>query len=203
MNTNANITPPIATGQPFEGGFFAGRIRVGEVQYALIIAPKEGGERSDGDWIDDNEDIPNAISFFDGLSNTNAMAEARSELAQWSRNLRIGGYEDWYIPSQDELEILYRNLKPTVDANWCYWRSGINLSALPPTYPYTSDMPAQTPSEFKQGSDQAFDPTWYWSSTQHAAYSDSAWFQHFSNGFQGNNFKSGECRARAVRRVAI
>lgn len=41
----------------------------------------------------------------------------------------------------------------------------------------------------------------YWSNTQHAAYSDCAWFQGFLNGNQTSDFKSAELRARAVRRV--
>jgi hypothetical protein len=44
---------------------------------------------------------------------------------------------------------------------------------------------------------------WYWSSTQHASHSDYAWHQHFGNGYQDNDGKSFEGRARAVRRLAI
>jgi hypothetical protein len=38
---------------------------------------------------------------------------------------------------------------------------------------------------------------------QHAAYSCYAWFQDFYYGDQGNDFKSAELRARAVRSIAI
>jgi len=43
----------------------------------------------------------------------------------------------------------------------------------------------------------------YWSNTQHAGDSGSAWYQGFDNGYQGSYYKSCECRARPVRRVTI
>jgi hypothetical protein len=52
---------------------------------------------------------------------------------------------------------------------------------------------------------EQFEGFYYWSNTQHAAYSDGAWFQGFDTGGQYYNDKSSECgaRARAVRRVEI
>jgi hypothetical protein len=44
---------------------------------------------------------------------------------------------------------------------------------------------------------------WYWTSTQHAADPDYAWVQDFSFGYQGDDRKSSEYRARAVRRILI
>lgn len=51
------------------------------------------------------------------------------------------------------------------------------------------------PEEFKKD--------WYWSNSQHAAYSYCAWLQGFVDGRQGYYYKDNEWRARAVRRVAI
>lgn len=48
-----------------------------------------------------------------------------------------------------------------------------------------------------------FQPEWYWSNTQHASYSDCAWYQDFNNGYQSYGHKSYGVRGRAVRRVAI
>lgn len=48
-----------------------------------------------------------------------------------------------------------------------------------------------------------FKPEWYWSSEQHASYSDYAWGQDFNNGSQNNLLKSFKGRARAVRRMPI
>lgn len=44
---------------------------------------------------------------------------------------------------------------------------------------------------------------WYWTSTQDANGVSYAWMQGFDNGSQYCNRKSGECRARAVRRLLI
>lgn len=183
MNAPAEIQTIIGTAMG--GGFYAGRIRVGDDIFALIVAPKAEGEHEDTRWNKSDKSIEGALSYFDGLANTKAMAEGGSKLAQWALGLRIGGNDDWYLPSQDELEICYRNLKPTDETNWCYARSGINLSAANPTYPYTPEFPAQTLAEaFQQGGSEAFDPAWYWSSTQHASDSGYAWDQLFSYGNQ-------------------
>ena len=48
-----------------------------------------------------------------------------------------------------------------------------------------------------------FKPDCYWSSTLHAEYSDYAWFQSFDSGGQDDYNRSGKCRSRAVRRLAI
>ena len=186
------------------GGFYAGRIRVGDVLYALVVAPKAEGEIGDAAWNKSLKSITGSLSYCDGPANTRAMAEGGSPLAQWALDLRVGGNDDWYLPSQDELEIIYRSLKPTDTKNWCYARSGINVSAEIPTYPYTPDFPVKTPAgSFRQGGSEAFEPAWYWSSTQHASASDCAWYQYFNYGSQTSNHKTSELRARAVRRLVI
>ena len=50
---------------------------------------------------------------------------------------------------------------------------------------------------------EEFKDEYYWSSEQHASYSDYAWFQGFDNGNQNYTFKDNELRARAVRRLII
>jgi hypothetical protein len=186
------------------GGFYAGRIRIADQLYAIIAAPKAEGEHKPAIWIPGNKAVHGARSYNDGLANTTAMADAGSKLAQWALGLRIAGFGDWYIPSQDELEVMYRNLKPTAEKNWCYARSGINLHAAEPTLPYTPDLPVQTVAEaFKAGADEAFDADWYWSSTQHVSPSDFAWYQGFGDGYQYYSYTDNEFRARAVRRLVI
>ena len=201
-SSTAEITPILGTAM--DGGFYAGRIKIGDQDFALIVAPKDQGEHEDTKWIGDYKDVPNALSWNDGQANTAAMAEAGSELAKWATDLSIDGYTDWYLPSQDELEIIYRNLKPTSNENSRWARSGINLSAIEPTRPYTATAPAKTQAEaFQEGGEQAFDTTWYWTSTQHASTTGSAWFQYFYDGFQDYYGKGSELRARAVRRLPI
>jgi hypothetical protein len=193
----------LAIGQPYAGGFYGGPIRIDGALFAIIVAPKAAGERT-GAWDDSDKDVAGATSYADGLQNTIAMGEAGSDLAQWARGLRIADCDDWFIPSQDELEVIYRNLKPTADTNTQYGRSGLNASAVTPTYPYSRAEPTQTQAEvFRAGGAEAFDDVWYWSSTQHAAYSDCAWGQDFGDGGQDFIHKSYEGRARAVRRLPI
>lgn len=190
--------------EPLAGGFYAGRLNVDGVLYALIVAPKAEGEHDDIAWNSSTKSVSGALSYCDGRVNTLAMAEAGSKLAKWAMNLRIGGHDDWYLPSQDELEVLYRAFKPTEEKNWCYARSGINLSAEPPTRPYTPESPVKTVHEaFQAGGAEAFNPVWYWSSTQHASDSGCAWGQGFDDGYQGCNHESDKLRARAVRRLPI
>ena len=148
--------------------------------------------------------VPGAESYSDGLANTNAMAEAGSPLAQWARGLRIDGHDDWYLPSRDELELMYRNLKPTTQENDCTFRDGDNPSSVPVGYPYTALAPTQTTvAAFAQGGAQALDARWYWSSTQYAAVTLTAWSQGFDIGLQLSYRKSAVGRARAVRRFKI
>ncbi|WP_037983086.1 DUF1566 domain-containing protein [Thauera sp. 27] len=203
METTPAAPLSIAPGTPMGGGFYAGLVKISGQVYALVIAPKATGETK-GSWHKDYADVPGAKHYDDGRANTRAMAEAGCPLAAWALTLKIDGVDDWYLPSQDELEICYRNLKPTEDENHCYARSGINLAAPELTRPYTPEMPAQTTAEaFKEGGLEAFDPAWYWSSSQHATDSDFAWGQRFLGGYQDSFLKSYEGRARAVRRFPI
>jgi hypothetical protein len=196
---------PTVPGTPFAGGFYAGRILIAGVLHALIVAPKAEGERADIAWLDSEQRVAGADSYCDGMQNSVAMAEAGSELGNWARGLNIDGHTDWFIPSQDELEILYRNLKPTDRPNYLYARSGVNASSVPPALPYSRELPSQTTAPaFAEGGEQAFGDEWYWSSTQHAANDDYAWYQNFYYGDQNvDGLKSASLRARAVRRFAI
>jgi hypothetical protein len=203
MNAITETTLP-AIGTPMPGGFFAGAIRLDGQRFAVIVAPKKSFKIKKAIWIDGYKDVSGAKSYNDGLANTLAMAEAGSKLAQQARALTIDGLSDFYIPSQDELEILYRVFKPTADENSCYARSGINVSADVPTYPYTPEFPVQTALDaFKAGGEEAFEIEWHWSSTQHAGNSDYAWYQDFGNGNQYIISKYSKLCARAVRRQPI
>lgn len=204
MNAPAtNIAVPTVAGTPYGGGFYAGRILVGDHLFALIVAPKDGGEHDDTIWNKSLKAVTGAGSYFHGMANTRAMAEAGSKVAKWALALTLNGERDWYLPSRDELEILYRNLKPGTRENYEY-RNGDNPSSVPAGYPYTAKLPGQTAAEqFRSGGAEAFEEAWYWTSTQYAPTSGYAWYQLFDNGDQDVNLKSYYFWARSVRRLTI
>jgi hypothetical protein len=197
------VTIPEVIGTPYGGGFYAGRYMEGDQLCILIAAPKAEGEHKDAAWNRSLAAVTGAGSYFDGAANTRAMAEAGSSLAKWALELNIGGETNWFLPARDQLELLYRHFKPTAEENYVY-RNGDNPSSVPPGYPYTEAVPGQTALEaFRAGGAEAFEDTWYWSSTQHASDSDCAWYQYFDDGGQGFYPKNGKLRARAVRRLKI
>jgi hypothetical protein len=204
MNAMTEQAAVLVIGAAIGGGFFSGRIRVGEEVFGLVVAPKAEGEHKDTPWNKSLKRVEGALSYFDGRANTIAMAEAGSKLAKWALGLKIDGHDDWYLPSVDELELIYRNLKPTTDENDCWMKSGINLSSVPPQYPYTPDSPKQTDVEaFRKGGAEAFDPVWHWTSTQYEPESDRAGAQDFTDGYQLYGTKDNNNRARAVRRIKL
>lgn len=203
MNILAPEQQPMIIGASFGGGFFAGQLRIGNDLFGLIVAPKAAGARAEARWNKSTKRIDGAGSFCDGLANTIAMDGAGSGLATWARDLRIADYDDWYLPSRDELELLYRHFKPTAAENWVH-RNGDNPSSLPTGYPYTAASPGQTGVDvFRLGGLEAFDEAWYWTSTQCASGPDYAWGQGFNDGYQDDTRKNYVLRARAVRRTPI
>lgn len=202
---NAILKPsevPTIIGAPWEGGFYAGRISYNGDVYMQVAAPKAEGQLPGAhEWGKYGTDVKGASSFFDGFSNTKAMAESGLVIAERVLELRIAGFDDWHIPSRDQLELAYRGFKPTTEENWVY-RNGDNPSSLPPGYPYTIHLPGQTEvGLFRKGSAEAFDDEWYWSSTQHSAH--CAWGQYFVDGGAGYPGKLCYGRVRAFRSIKI
>jgi len=194
-----HLTP----GMPFDGGFFVGILNEGIHQKVLIRAPKAIGQLRAA-WNDSSKMVHGATSYIDGKANTLAMAAAGSKLAEKILALQIDGFTDWYLPAQDELELMYRALKPGTEKNYLYARSGVNASAIPPAQAYSADLPMQTEMPaFQAGGAEAFDEAWYWSSTQPAGNPGCAWVQGFGDGGQGYGRESDQYRAVAVRSLII
>lgn len=202
MNSITQITTPTIAGTPCAGGFYVGRFVLDGAEYALIVAPKALGEHQPTAWGEYGQNIEGARSCNDGRANTEAMAAAGSALGQWALTLDIADHKDWYIPSRDELELCYRNLKPTTQENWACFRDGDNPSSVPVGYPYTEESPVQTTAaEFQEGGPEAFQPEWYYASTQSSP--NAAWIQVFDDGTQNGDRKDDARRAVAVRRYKI
>jgi hypothetical protein len=187
-------------GALFAGGYFAGQIRVEGILYGLVMAGAEG--ELSGRWNASTANVADAVSLRDGRENTISMDAAGSKLAERALALDIGGFKDWYIPSRDELEILYRHFKPSTKTN--YTNSGVNVNSVPAGEKYTRTSPAQTAvAALIEDQADALVPGWYWSSTQYAGDPGTAWGQDFDDGSQYGINKSYAGRARAVRRFAI
>jgi hypothetical protein len=190
IETEPNVTLSIGTklyleaaaipvpGAPFGGGFFAGVMTVDGCQYALVVAPKAEGENQALQFkVKDFGTADGVTSDDDGVANSNRINDADHPAAQFCRGLSIGGFTDWYLPSRDELMMLWRNLGP---------------------------RRKNTPAAFREDGPEVFDTEgWYWSSTENASYSFFAWVVDFSSGTQGYFHKDNYYAVRAVRRLPI
>lgn len=207
MNAVVDSLPTIkrsdlpAIGTALAGGYFTGVLNINGAPHALITAPKAAELKGTyGEYK-----TIGATSYNDGLANTKVMAEAGSEIAKTVLAQTTGGFTDWSIPARDQQELQYRAFKPGAGDNSCSFRDGDNPSSMPPGYPYGAQDPAQTQAEgFKAGEAEAFEKSWYFSSTEYAQYSDgSAWGQNFSNGVQDDLYKGNEYHVRPIRVLPI
>lgn len=200
-------TLPSIIGEAFGGGFYAGNLIYADGEYIIIVAPKSSeallAQKTE------NSTSVGTSSYHDGSANSSAMQGDTFPAAQHCRNYLGGGFNDWYLPSRDELEVLYRNLKPSTSTNYTGSRSesgsvGGNANSVPLGAPYTSGSPSQTTVvEFKVGGAEALvESAWYWTSSQASAQTSFAWVQRFNDGLQGTTSKTNLFNVRPIRRVA-
>jgi hypothetical protein len=194
-------------GDAFGGGFFAGQISTagnGIADYNLVIAPFSSGQAVK-QYKNANTATTGADSDVNGTQNTaDIVADGNSTVypgAHFCNDLVIGGFSDWYMPSKNEFEILYFNLKPTTTSNDT--SSGINANAVPARASnYTAGTPAQTSaSAFQTGGAEAMEVDPYISSTEDSATTVKR--QNTSNGAQSTQAKVSLAQVRAIRRVAV
>jgi len=185
VETGPNVTLPIGTplylaepflalGSPLGGGYFAGEMTIDGVHYGLVVAPKAAGEKKLR--YKKSNTASAADSDDDGLANSELINNELHPAAQFCRSLQLDGHKDWYLPSRDELAMLCRNLGPNRK---------------------------NTPEPFRVGGTEAFEPDWYWSSTEYASYSYDAWVVGFYYGYQYDGTKSSSFGVRAGRRFKI
>jgi hypothetical protein len=114
---------------------------------------------------------PSAQSFWDGLSNSNAIIVAHTGYTNSAAYLCLnsinGGYNDWYLPSIQELNMLWNN------------------------YPAVARSLSQIPGGTQLSS------TSYWSSTESSG--SGAWTFNFINGGAIGSSKNSPNYVRAVR----
>jgi len=199
-----SITPALpAIGAAFEGGYFAGQISTagtGVANFNLVVGPLASAENSRKQYKTTNTSTSGTSSVIDGPANSAAMNNASHPAAFFCEGLTIGGYSDWYMPAQNELEICYYNLKPTTSVNNTGY--GTNVNAVPARASnYTGGTPAQTTAtNFRSTGAEPFTAGGYWCSTQLGV---NALAPFFSTGYQATRQKTTYYRVRAVRRVAV
>lgn len=209
-------------GDFYEGGFYAGNIFQGGDEYQLIVAPKATGESTSTQYKTSQTASPTAtITLNNGPAATAAMVAAGSHpAAAFCDGLTINGFSDWYLPARDELEVAYRNLKPTTQNNSTAFRvvsevrtypegndvagdrDGRNRNSSPEGSQYAPQNPSQTEvTLFQNGGSESFDIVAYWTSTEFNNF--ESWRQEFAAGLQSAAIKTGSFgpRARAFRRV--
>ena len=242
VTATVTVTTLPAIGDNVYGGYYAGMIdttRSGVIlgtdasqtgrKYLLIVAPKSLEAAPGLRWRTTNAAGPTGVrTRWDGLTATVAMKNAGTvyEAATYCHDLTFpsDGGSRWYLPAIDELELLYRNLKPTTTNNsTSFWTSaagsfpyngaqvqfGVNPSSDPTGTAYTSTVPGRTGlALFQSGGAQAFEPTtnpYYWAATEYDAF--DAWFQDFGSsgtGYQNVTSKNiAFSRVRPVRRVVL
>lgn len=116
--------PAIGALWPEHGGHFAGILRgaPGQPDCALII-PTGPDFEIKGQWGEYGQDVPGATSHTDSLTNTRAMAEAGSAVAQAVLAITdADGRADYAIPSAGAMAIARANA-PELFAKEIYWTS--------------------------------------------------------------------------------
>lgn len=227
------LTPTINLGDNVYGGYAAGVIdtTLGNIvpgdasttgaKYLLVVSPKSL-ERSLAYRTSAGLAPTAAGTRWNGLAATTAMNSSTYPAAQYCYNLTYpsDGHSRWYLPAMDELEVIYRNLKPRSTTNNTFVRSdhdfpptsqacGYNPSSSPPGAAYSGSTPSQTPiADFQAGGTQAVGDFWAISSTR--AYISGfyqAWAENFGgDSSDGNQWPYNPTYAltvRPVRRVLL
>jgi hypothetical protein len=211
---------PSAIGEAFGGGFYAGNIVDGGTEYYLIVAPKASGENPSREFRNTNTLSPDeTVTLNNGPAATAAMTVSSHQAARFCAELTVEGFSDWYLPARDELELCYRNLKPTTRAtssvnrlqsNYTYPEGndtsddtmGVNRNSSPTGAAYAAEPPTQTSvTAFVTGEAEAFASAEYWSSSELSF--QTAWIQDFRTGRQDSGLKDEPRYVRAVRRVPV
>ena len=200
----AGADPGPVIGQPYGGGYFAGYISYNEdgvATHGLVVAERQA--EFDEVLVPGGESL--TTDKADGLANSNLLYNYSSLAAAFCLIYEKDGYNDWYLPAKNELEIAYYNLKPSTTSN--HSSSGINHNAVPRRDSnYTLFDPSQTSVPlFQTGGSQAFsidDATnRYWSST--CIGGTDAKGIRFTDGRAVTNTSTLNRRCRPFRKFAL
>ncbi len=178
------ITQP--SGGIFAGGIFTEYKGVSSKRFVQLNS--DGSINSKRAWSDVNSTLigNSAQSSWDGLSNSNSIISQSghtSSAASVCLNSSNTGKNDWYLPSIDELSLL--------------WNNRYNVNKTLSSGSSFGAMTASSVLEIKVGTASIG----FWSSTENS--SSDAYTMYFENGLIQQSSKGGSQNVRAIRRFSI
>lgn len=117
----------LVVGQKAFGGVYAGRMDIDGILYALFAGPTTSQSTAYNLKTSNTTDGVAATNTYDGWTINALLNDAAHPAIQYARGLTIEGYNDWYIPSRDELELAMRSL-----ASYAFSRTATTRAATNP-----------------------------------------------------------------------
>jgi hypothetical protein len=123
---------PMAIGKSYQGGIIVYRLQIidqgydPKVRHGIIAAPVDQSDSIY--WYNGNYTLIGAMDteVGAGKANTDAIVAGQGEgnyAAKLCHDLVLGGYDDWYLPSKDELDKLYLHQNVLDGFSGFYWSS--------------------------------------------------------------------------------
>lgn len=168
---NANVTHYV--GELFGGGIVIYVYKIAGIEHALIASLADLPASGSTNWGSSSMIGPKAQSFSNGIANTAAIAASTAGAARICTEYRGGGFSDWYLPSINELTILF---------NQSFVVNTVTIN---------------------DNDDSSFglrNSSSYWSSTEYTGVNE-AWFKNFADGYQNHMSKNQQLVVRAFRQI--
>lgn len=116
--------PRIGAEWPGQGGIFAGLVGGKEGPFFALIMPTDPAASFEEVELGTYGTlVEGADSKSDGLANTQALAQAGSELCQKILALEIGGHRDWFLPAANDAHVMATTVPELFEDDDYYWTS--------------------------------------------------------------------------------